>query len=773
MPIPSVTLKRYDGFVEFAKQSGKRTIAGSIDGMGVVKATDKFDFIGNIGRGSGARDVNKNIRAHFLDTIVKMCGVSNKDMLPESVKAAMKLEDYNDKGKPLTARRIIAVSKAVERHVDSFAIPIMSRACALGEKADVELKERIKVAVKTCIDDADVLDVVEKGILGIILEDGVAHHTGKDTGFRSADDIAAKVAEIAANVDELRRAANGDKAILEAGKRCLAGINGRAVTFPPGQFRIMIGNVAAGVAALKNSSFKANIRNGDADHLIEATREFEQALDAAMGTRADLYEPSEGDTDAIVCRRNFLTGLILQKCDAELPQLVRGALRSDSAETVKGVYQGIISERTGANGEATVRGKQLCELEIVQSHSRRMDYLFAGASCMCPPDTSVRLPPDMSRATVGAKPNPRDWGGLGKLRESIAAETQRKMEDNQERYLSLFTGGSGVGHDIFKLAFTRKMNDVYPPSKAMPGYFTDGITHVLGRGLAGKAGNAIDRLKAVATQKSAFKEACAKAEITIGGVRISHDIDEARKQIAMFLNLNPSKLGDADKLKIEAIISLITKGVAEAAFKGPAVGLNPAFDPRNGAPADGTINPAFDFEAKDKPGCQKIALTRNENGDVTFDFTGYRELTKVKVLSDNGAAYTELDVRPLPDDGYSNLAMHYGIGSSLDVRFQLTLGATALNRIAAGGAIKVGDQDVSCTRFSMNWTIHDPEAGSAPRDSEGTTTARVSTAKRGGRKSVAPKNATPDEVKANDSPKHKNVFKKAAGKFASLFHHES
>ena len=381
---------------------------------------------------------------------------------------------------------------------------------------------------------------------------------------------------------------------------------------------------------------------------------------------------------------------------------------------------------------------KLCELEVAKSHSQRMDFLLAGASCVSPPASTSRRPSDWSRATVEVK-NPRAWGGLAPFLKGIADEAQGKMDAKQEKYLSIISDGTGTGYGLVKLAFTRKMNDAYPPSEAMPGYFTDGITSELGKGLATKSGSAIERLKAFVTEKSAFREACARTRITLGGVKISDDIDEARTQIARFLGMTPGRLSDADKLKVEVVISLITQGV----------GLNPSFDPRNGVPVDRQIKPAFDFEAKDKPDRQEIVIRRNADGDLSFDFNGYRELTSVKVLSDNGTTYTELDVRPLPDDKYNTLAMHHGIGSSMDVRFHLTIGATALDRVVSGGAIKVDDRDVACSGFRMHFAIHDPE--------EERQNAPI---------------PNPDDRSSN-SGKHKNILGRVAGKITSRFHHGS
>ena len=69
----------------------------------------QWDFRGNIGRRAASRATNDSVRELFRNTLIEMFGGESK--IPQSVKDAMKLQDYG-KGKPLTARRILAVSAA-------------------------------------------------------------------------------------------------------------------------------------------------------------------------------------------------------------------------------------------------------------------------------------------------------------------------------------------------------------------------------------------------------------------------------------------------------------------------------------------------------------------------------------------------------------------------------------------------------------------------------------------------------------------------------------
>lgn len=109
----------FRAFTEFATQAvnaGKSNAiarVGEGDGSlaGRVITAAKGDFIGNVGRFSANVDANNVARNLFRKAISDMFGGPNK--IPESVIDAMKMQDF-DRGKPLTARRIIAVKNAID-----------------------------------------------------------------------------------------------------------------------------------------------------------------------------------------------------------------------------------------------------------------------------------------------------------------------------------------------------------------------------------------------------------------------------------------------------------------------------------------------------------------------------------------------------------------------------------------------------------------------------------------------------------------------------------
>lgn len=113
---------QFNRFVQFAEQQmragnttaiargGEAAAQDPLAGRNIVAATgDKTAPI--FGRSDENKLANNDARRLFRDSIISIFG--GEANIPQSVKNAMKLADY-DQGKPLTARRIIAVKTAIE-----------------------------------------------------------------------------------------------------------------------------------------------------------------------------------------------------------------------------------------------------------------------------------------------------------------------------------------------------------------------------------------------------------------------------------------------------------------------------------------------------------------------------------------------------------------------------------------------------------------------------------------------------------------------------------
>jgi len=85
-------------------------------------------------RSEQQKDLNNETRALFKQTVLDALGVADEDKLPQSVKNAMKLSRYDNKGRPLTARRIISVVNAIRNEMYGEPVDAAIKGCIKSNK---------------------------------------------------------------------------------------------------------------------------------------------------------------------------------------------------------------------------------------------------------------------------------------------------------------------------------------------------------------------------------------------------------------------------------------------------------------------------------------------------------------------------------------------------------------------------------------------------------------------------------------------------------------
>ncbi len=126
----SATFKAFADFATQQIDAGKsKAVAragdtGGLDGCTITAV--KSDWVGiGVGRLKSLKVANNTVRELFKKAIIEIFG--SEENIPDKVRDAMKMADY-DKGKPLTARRIMAVKVAID---------LDGTAAALSKKQDV------------------------------------------------------------------------------------------------------------------------------------------------------------------------------------------------------------------------------------------------------------------------------------------------------------------------------------------------------------------------------------------------------------------------------------------------------------------------------------------------------------------------------------------------------------------------------------------------------------------------------------------------------------
>ena len=210
-------------------------------------------------RDQAAKDVNNEVRALFKKTIADMFGGERN--IPDSVKTAMLLKDY-DKGKPLTARRIIAVKNAIE---------LLDRSNVFGADMDPngELAEKAFAAGYTRLDFGKINTAVNLLV--------------KATGMLPARALE----EVVTKGSAANRAMNAGSLYMKDAASFLRGVNAHqhVATDDAWNKNLATGNASKESTAqlaeiAQNLAYKFNNLLNDAEQLLEAAKLPNSTLDA-------------------------------------------------------------------------------------------------------------------------------------------------------------------------------------------------------------------------------------------------------------------------------------------------------------------------------------------------------------------------------------------------------------------------------------------------------------------------------------------------------------
>ena len=155
----------FSAFVKFAQDNiatNNKAVArfceGGAQGLEartIVAADPKSDKVAKFKRSVEQQNLNNAVRTEFRNAVIDMFGGESR--IPESVKKAMLLADY-DKGKPLTARRIMAVKAAIDNVKAADAKPVnmtasvaKKMASAAADALGFELSREQMDTVQDCL----------------------------------------------------------------------------------------------------------------------------------------------------------------------------------------------------------------------------------------------------------------------------------------------------------------------------------------------------------------------------------------------------------------------------------------------------------------------------------------------------------------------------------------------------------------------------------------------------------------------------------------------
>lgn len=636
-----------------------------------IKAANNYDFIGNVFRLSRYKTANDQVRELFRDTIVEM--FHGADRVPENVREAMKLEDY-ECGKPLTARRITEVKRAIDDFVQTCRNDAESAIDKLFNvdrtqlnnrpQEDIEsLKNTIRGIFESC-ESADARDVMKDCIVSICLR-------GDDT-IRTADDIKAKADAIKSNFKELQAAAKGNQQILKAGKFLISSLNGKSL--PPGQIRALT-EFATGaevqldvVRRLKSSTGPVTI----AKALIQLEKNIKNALDS-NGIKFGSFDAEIANPTS-----DFIARVVLQRLGPSKLRNVQRALTGGSVAQLAYLAKRVVSFGLG---EIPVRKEALQEAIMDDPQKDIPKDLGDGIKEMLGALAGQKL--DTMSAIIGeildeTPPNtPRtDQFPVNTL--MILSEVKdfemEKFETRKSEFQNKTVEGDGQKAELMRDLIASKMGEYcIDPENTVCGDIADKTME----NLSGKFSSEMQKIVGGGDGTSGLKTF---SEITLGGKVLPGDVGKAKDGIAEFVTGGKIKdfasLQGPDLRKAQMLLALISPESQKSLAEGFLAGLdndraNELFDinsltPQNLAAAGAKVNVTMDKSGK---------LTITLDNTIRVE---ERPMAKGQILSD-------------PNDKYS---------AKLNLGFKLQILPEEFERLAKADDFKF---DLDNVRLSSNF----------------------------------------------------------------------
>lgn len=645
----------FNAFVDFAKAqeaAGKQkavarldtTVAGPLEGRTITAA--KGDWVGiGVGRLRSLKDANNIARDLFKTAVADMFG--GEDHIPDSVKDVMKMQDFG-KGKPLTARRILAVKAAIDQVAEQFNAGVASNQAKYAEydKKGVPpgtTGKLIELGFTACKGNSDAMEIANEHMKDFLLNDAMQFRP--DT----ANYIQKRVDGLLSNLNELKALSTKNPGIYAAGKQMLLE-TGKPL--PQGMFTKL-------VQAANNAPIN------DLRKLFDATafntHKTIMQLDRTMN---DIMVSSgaENKLDGAIQKdaaRLFILSSMVSRLSQSTVGKIRDALNSDNVAELDTFYRGCYegeSKQFRTQAPNVQRGVE--------------DVGVKGVNCMELLMTVVnrslqRTNPSAPQAEVRQLDYSIEFDD--KFVADMVALAKEHNELSVKNYIDRLVDGKGEGADAFKAVLKKKLGNINNPSDRLSESLKANANAMMNWSICGE-------MKKIATgQMSQFeKDVDRSGKITlINGkmnITLSKDFNTARDQLAQFIMGDEkatygSLKNDADRNKVHLMMAMISQETEKAGENG----VQHALHPRESE--DGYIISGD----KNNRGTRTFTFEKTTHGGISFEYNMEKPV---------------VDIRP--DDMLDEVSV--GAGSAFKCKLSYLLQPEEVDRLAKLDYTKFEDQ---------------------------------------------------------------------------------
>lgn len=500
--------------------------------------------------------VNNEVRTIFRASIIRMFG--GETHIPASVKSAMKLGDY-DKGRPLTARRILAVQSALEQIAAKHDDFLQRGLDAYGERANGLAADRVKTAYACCHGNADAMDAVDKH-LGTIIENG-------EGDLRSEQDVRRRVEGMVANLAQLKTLSRKNPGIYEAGRQMLVTL-GKPVPQ----------DILAGLVRAANRAPLNLLRRLDAGstgmEIHKVVRQFYDTLQAALESsgagRKYATEPDAKNT-----LRAFVGMVLLSRCSATALGYIRDAL---NAPTTAHLYR-LYSRYQNGETDGVPHGVPVQTLEGLKD-AGEIACNFLEMLSYCVHENLIRVTPGAEPVEIGecnGIPDLEALGGAALVEENLSLASAINAQ-NVDTYVDATVKGQGQAADEARRIVRGKLGECNNPLRSLGSRLGANAAAMLNITVCG------EMQKLAAGQTSQFEQDIARgidATLQDGDrtIKLSNDFATARDELARFVagddNARYDTLQPAARNKVHLLMALLSQETEKAGENGTEFAVNP------------------------------------------------------------------------------------------------------------------------------------------------------------------------------------------------------
>lgn len=569
--------------------------------ISATKADRAFAFIRK-GVNKRANDV---VRELFKQSIINMFGGESR--IPANVKDAMLFKDYG-LGKPLTARRILAVKAEVDKVKASYDEALAAAntkarnylSLTGNDKANLdpeELRNRLENVdnlVKTAVSAA----CVDKDVLKVVLDSIGKLLKGSDGRLRTAESIKARVEQLVDNMAEVRAAARGNAGYVRAGAHFLASLEGKPVA------KGVITGLIKSMARADVSAIRKLNANSSGPAINKAVSSLTNIINESLvSSGADKL--LEG-ADEKVAAYNFIAALTVAKCGDKAAAKIQQCLNSENARKLMAVYDLAGDQRFDTEGMSDGHVAQVsCVAELA---AKRLDMLKISVDVNRGIPENEAKPIECYRGQFDLT----EFSG-GTIFKDLTVQAAREGEAACRDFVDAHIQGNTPAADAMRSIFEKKVGPIaYRPKNMLDNYIGPNVNAMMNWNICSDVKKFVTGNQ---TQTLFAKDLVRQLNVKLpGGKSLSNDVAKALDELASFITKGAkttfASLEKKEQQKVYIVASMLSQETSKAAQDGQSI----AFSPENNTPA-------FNIQSDNDADTREFSLAFTESGSIELKFT--------------------------------------------------------------------------------------------------------------------------------------------------------